>query len=668
MSFKSFTPRAAAVALRTYCRPKKTGGLERWPQVITRSTIDHHERLWTEAGGTPDVAELTELAQLGVERKSVVSGRTLWLGGTDYAYSRPCCQFNCSALVVSSVYDFVDAAWLLLNGSGVGFRPKSGTLHGYPRHVKLQVVDSHRPPEYRGPDENRETLPTADNNYTWTIKVGDSAAAWAKALGKLFNGGSRSAKVLVFDGSDCRGPGGRLSGYGWICNGFAPLAKAVEGIHATLNEKSGQLLDEIDIMDCVNRVGEILSSRRSAQMTVLDSSHPLEHQFARAKEDYWKNGLGHRRQSNNSELFWSKPTLSRLVQILYHADECGGDPGIINADGARRKAPWFELVNPCAEILLPSMGFCNLVTNCLPRFGRPGAALYRALWLIARANYRQTCVDMRDGVLQPGWHQANEALRLCGVSLTGIVKADKYITDYTIRQMKNAAIAGMYSMADELGLPRSKAGTTLKPEGTASKTMGGTDVGEIPEGMNRPLGRYIFNWVNFGVDDPIAEHARAAGYRVIPNPQDGNNVLVCWPVEYEGVDFDSVNGTPVNLEPAVSQLDRYLRWNTLWADHNVSATISYSPEELPAVAEWVHRNWDSGYVATAFQRRIDPTMTPEDVNQPYLPQEVVGRGKFDDYRKGLAPIDWDAVADDGVHDMPVATNDPGCKGGECAVR
>jgi len=666
MSFKSFTPRAAATALRTYARPKNTGGLEHWTQTITRSTVDHHENLWVGAGGTPDMAELTELAQLGDHRKSMVAGRTLWLGGTEYATSRPCCQFNCSALVISSVYDFVDAAWLLLNGSGVGFRPKSGTLHGYPRHIRLQVVPSHRPAEFRGPDDNKETPPTANNNYTWTIKVGDSAAAWAKALGKLFNGGSRNAKVLVFDCSDLRGPGGRLSGYGWICNGFAPLAKCVEGIHNTLNEKSGQLLDEIDIMDCVNRVGEVLSSRRSAQACELDSEHPLEPQFARAKEEYWRNGNGHRRQSNNSELFWSKPSLARILEILVYADQCGGDPGIVNASAARRKCPWFEVFNPCFEIMLANYGFCNLVTNCLPRFGRPGASLERAIWLIARANYRQTCVDMRDGVLQPGWHQANEALRLCGVSLTGIVRSERYMTDYTIRRLRNAATAGAYSMADELGLPRPKAITTLKPEGTASKVMGGYDVGEIPEGMHRPLGKYIFNWINFGVNDPIAEHARAAGYRVIPNPQDPNNVLVCWPVEYDGIDFDDANGTPVNLEPAVSQLERYLRWNNLWADHNVSATISYSLEELPQVAEWVYRNWDNGYVATAFQRRIDPTMTPEDVGQPYLPQEVVGKGKFDDYRKGLAEIDWDAVADDGVHDMP--TGDRNCKDGECAVR
>ena len=42
--------------------------------------------------------------------------------------------------------------------------------------------------------------------------------------------------------------------------------------------------------------------------------------------------------------------------------------------------------------------------------------------LIARANYRQSCVNLDDGVLQRTWHGLNEYLHLCGVGLTGIVQ------------------------------------------------------------------------------------------------------------------------------------------------------------------------------------------------------------------------------------------------------
>jgi adenosylcobalamin-dependent ribonucleoside-triphosphate reductase len=680
------TARAQAVTLRTYCRPTVPGDnaapLETWEAVNRRAAFAHHERLWKDAGGNPDYAELEELYRLGVDRRSTVAGRTLWLGGTEYAYSRAVSQFNCAGTPVQTVYDVVDASWALLNGSGVGFAPKQGVLHGYVRPInEFAVVPSDRDRDWKGDPENREDLPTQANDWTWRIVVGDSAEAWAKAIGKLFNlSSSRNARRLVVDGSNVRGPGGRLKGYGWICNGFQPLADCLESIHEVLNRKAGNLLDEIDVMDCINHVGQVLSSRRAAQATQLDAGSPIEREFAGAKLDYWKClkcGSGdtkagwckkcktrstntHRRQSNNSELFWSKPTKQRLLDLLYWADACGGDPGIVNAEAARVKCPWFEFFNPCFEIMLGA--FCNLVNNCLPRFRRDFAALERAVHVIARANYRQTCVNLLDGVLQPRWHQTNDALRLCGVSLTGIRQAS-WLTDHQVRRLRNAAVHGAYSMADDLGQPRPKAVTTVTPGGTISKVMGGTDVGEVCEGVHGPLGAYIFNWVNYSVHDPIVDALGRAGYRTMANPQDANNTLVCFPVEYPNVPgMTEVDGTPVNLEPAVAQLDRYLRWNNLWADHNVSCTVSYSPDEIPAIADWLDANWDRGYVATAFLRRTDPTMKPEDVGQPYLPQEVVTGGKFADYTKSLRPVDWSGVV--GTFDP----DDAGCATGACPSR
>lgn len=692
------TTRAHAITLRTYQRPKDDEGvlLETWEEASNRSTFRHHGRLWLDATVSEDnksgnfgdenaIAELEELEQLNLDRKSTVAGRTLWLGGTPYAYERPCCQYNCSFTRIANVYDLVDAAWLLLNGSGVGFKPQVGVLHGYLKPLKLTITHSTRDKDYRGPQDNKEIAPKSENDYTWTIQVGDSAEAWAKAIGKMFGSPhSRKAKILHIDGSNCRGPGARLKGYGWICNGFSPLAKAMTAMHEILNKKSGQLLDEIDIMDVTNRIGEVLSSRRSAQACKVDSTSPIISQFANAKREYWKclecgshntkSGTclecgggtnNHRRQSNNSELFWSKPTLNQLVELLTQCYECGGDPGIVNAEGARIKMPWFEGFNPCFEIGLG--GFCNLVNNCLPRFRGNVGELERAVHIISRANYRQTCVNLNDGILQPRWHQSNDALRLCGVSLTGIVQAD-WMSDYQIRRLRNTAIVGAYGMADELGLPRPKAVTTITPGGTISKVMGGTDIGEIAEGIHKPLGRLIFNWVNFSVHDPLVKAHAEAGYKVIGNPQDKNNVLVCFPVPYNNIKFDQIKhpktGEPieVNLESAVDQLNRYLRWNNLWCDHNASCTISYDYEEIPAMAQWLYDNWNNGYIATAFMRRINPLLRPEDVGQPYLPQEVVTQSKYDEYTSTLRQVDYSVVQ--GVHDV----EDDGCAKGGCPVR
>ncbi len=203
-----FSTRAKAITLRTYHRPLDEAGdtFESWAQTIERSTYEHHKKLWQDAGGNPNENELNELRQLGLDRKGLVSGRTLWLGGTPYAYSRACSQFNCAESKAQTVYDVVDISWLLLNGCGVGFRPQVGTLHGYTRPVPgFEIIPSTRDKEYRGPEDNKEVLPTEANGFTWTIKVGDSAQAWAKAAGKLLNPNAHRASKLVLDFSKVRG-------------------------------------------------------------------------------------------------------------------------------------------------------------------------------------------------------------------------------------------------------------------------------------------------------------------------------------------------------------------------------------------------------------------------------------------------------------------------------
>lgn len=681
MKLPPLTARSEATTRRTYNRPTDDDGtkFETWADTIQRSHHDHHERLWTEAGGKPDRAELKELTDLGMSRAGLVAGRTLWLGGTPYAYSRAASQYNCSGLRLETVYDMVDAFWLLLNGCGVGGLPKAGTLHGHPRRInELTLIGSNRNKDYRGRKENVETV----RDGKWTIGVGDSAESWAKALGKLLQPPKEPVHELVLDFSECRGSGGRLKGYGWICNGPEPMADALIMVHRIMNECAGNLLGEGHILDIFNMCGDVLSSRRAAEAGLMSEFHPGVKEFGTRKTDYWKctecgaedtkgkhcNACGgrlttrsYRRQSNNSILFYRRPSVDDIADLLY-MNLRGGEPGFVNAMAALAKCPWFDVFNPCFEIMLPSRGFCNLVSLCLPLFGRDFNALLRAVHVMARANYRQTCVDLRDGILQPAWHQTNEALRLCGVSFTGVAQAD-WLTDYQIIQLRNAAVVGAYSMADELGLPRPKAVTTIKPEGTRSKISGRRGM-EIAEGMHKPIGRHVFNWINFSASDPLVDALAKAGYKVIGSPSDASNVLVRFPVEYADCGFDTIDGKAVNLEPAVNQIDRYLRWNNLWADHNVSATISLSREEVPEVARKVYDNWDNGYIATAFLGRTDPTRTAKDLGHPYLPQEVVTEAKFREVERELGEVEWDRFHT-GWYEIGDASD---CPTGVCPVK
>lgn len=645
--------RSQLITRRTYNRPLNDEGtmFETFDQTIDR-VIHHQYWLWNRSAkdkSDVDWEELSELAQLMRERKVLMSGRTLWLGGTEVAKRREASQFNCSFTNVETVYDVVDVLWLLMQGCGVGFRPIVGQLTGFSEPIKeVEFIRSTRT-EKGGAQENVETFVDG----VWTIKIGDSAEAWSKSIGKLV-AHRFPARKLVLDFSEIRPAGERLKGYGWISSGDASLVTAYEAIFAILNRRAGSLLSRIDILDLVNWLGTVLSSRRSAEIALFEYGEDEWQEFAVAKKDWWVNNV-QRAQSNNSLLFRDKPTRDELSDIFTLMVESGGsEPGFINAQAATKRAPWFKGVNPCAEILLGNKSFCNLTEVDVAKFYGDSAGLRRAIHLAARANYRQTCVNLLDGILQEAWHLNNQFLRLCGVGLTGIVRRPD-LSAYDYSELQRTATSGAYGMADELGLPRPKNVTTIKPSGTLSKVM------DTTEGVHKPLGKYIFNNVNFGKHDPLVPLCRAAGYKVIDNPTDPEAVLITFPVKWDTVHFDKVGDLEVNLESAITQLERYKMLMLNWCQQNVSATISYSVEEVDGIVDWLLDNWDV-YVGVSFLFRADPTKSAKDLGYMYLPQEVVTKERYDDYVAIIQPIELDKSND---IDAPIEDD---CVGGVCPVR
>ena len=649
--------RAQVITRRTYNRPTSDDGkqFESWEETVAR-VIDHQAWLWERAVNRElndlEYAELYDLEQLMLDRKVLMSGRTLWLGGTSVSKTREASQFNCSFTHVETVYDVVDVLWLLLQGCGVGFKPIVGTLNGFAKPIKnIKVVRSTRK-DKGGNEHNVETW--NPETKTWTIQVGDSAEAWAKSIGKLM-AGKYPADTLVLDFSQLRPAGERLKGYGWISSGDSAIAAAYTAIARILNGRADSLLTRIDILDIVNHLGTILSSRRSAEIALFDYGQPEWEEFAVAKKDWWVHGNAHRQQSNNSLVFKEKPLKKDLERIFEMMIEAGGsEPGFINEVEALRRAPWFKGANPCVEILLGNKSFCNLTETDIGKFKGDTAGLHEDIRLAARANYRQTCVNLQDGILQESWHLNNYFLRLCGVGLTGIAKRPD-MGAYDYEYLKRTATAAAVGMAQELGLPAPKNITCIKPSGTLSKIM------DTTEGVHKPLGKYIFNNVQFSKYDPVVEKLRAANYNVINHPTDDSGVLVTFPVSWEDVPFHKENGKEVNLDSAIDQLEKYKMIQTSWTQQNTSVTISYDPSEVPAIIDWLLDNWDC-YVGVSFIYRTDPTKTAKDLGYLYLPQEVVDERTFKDYVHTLLPVDLNNTNSfDEIMDAECAT-------GACPVR
>ena len=647
--------RAQVITRRTYNRPLSDDGkvFETWEQTVAR-VIDHQQWLWERAAARDltdiEFAELYDLEQLMLDRKVSMSGRSLWLGGTTVAKTREASQFNCSFTNVETIYDTVDVLWLLLQGCGVGFKPIVGTLNGFSKAIKnIRVVHSTRTGK-GGLEHNVETF----ENGVWTIQVGDSAEAWAKSIGKLM-AGKYPAKELVLDFSQLRPAGERLKGYGWISSGDSAISTAYVAIAKILNGRADSLLTRMDILDIVNHLGTILSSRRSAEIALFEYGQPEWEEFAVAKKDWWLHGNSQRQQSNNSLVFKEKPLYADLRRIFDLMQDAGGsEPGFINAVEATRRAPWFAGCNPCVEILLGNKSFCNLTETDIGKFKGDTAGLHEAIKLASRANYRQTCVNLNDGILQESWHLNNYFLRLCGVGLTGIAKRPD-MGGYDYEYLKRTATAAAIGMADELGLPSPKNITCVKPSGTLSKIM------DTTEGIHKPLGKYIFNNVQFSKHDPVVDKLRASNYNIINHPTDDSGVLVTFPVKWDDVPFAKVNGVEVNLDSALDQLEKYKLIQTSWTQQNTSVTISYSLDEVEDIIAWLLNNWDC-YVGVSFLYRTDPTMTAKDLGYLYLPQEVVSEQAYNDYVATLKPV---SLEDANSFDEIMGEE---CSTGACPIR
>lgn len=630
--------RGEIIARRTYHRFRDDGRQETWSEVIER-VIQHSLWLEQRTGLCSPPEEFAELRQLFLAKKAFCAGRTLWLGGTETARKRAACNFNCAFTHIETVYDFVDAFWLLLQGCGVGAKMVTGTLTGFKTHIPtLEIVPSTRA-DKSGVESNYENF----GEGVWYLQVGDSAMAWAKLVGKLLSG-KREVTKLIIDFSQVRPPGDRLKGYGWICEGYRPLAQAIEAIFAILNKAAGRELSSIDMLDIFNHLGTTLSSRRSAEIILADFDNPRLEEFVHAKDDV--NGMSHRAQSNNSVVFQEYPGDIVLRNFLENIMETGkGEPGLINGEAAKLRAPWFAGVNPCSEILLADKGFCNLHELVLPSFVT-FAEVERAAWLLGRNNYRQTLVDLRDGILQDAWDKNNRELRLCGVGLTGIQMAPQFASNYQLARLRRAAQAGAYSMAQEAGRSLPANVTTIKPSGTLSKVAG------VSEGMHFPIAPYLINWVNFSKSDSLCEKLRKAGYNIKDNPYDDKACLVALPVSFVGA-----RGFSSTIS-AYGQLDEYKRLMTHYCDQNVSATIYYHPSELEAIVSWLSENW-LDYVGVSFLPLDGGTK-----DYKYRPQEIVTASAWKDYVSTLKQVKW--ADGDAILQTEESISD--CEGGVCPVR
>lgn len=646
------TPLGKFIYYRTYSRylPEKRRR-ETWKETVTRA-VDYNCSL-----AHTSKREAEQLFDNVFHLRSFLSGRTLWVGGTDLVKDFAIANFNCAFEVIDNFEAFRDLFYLLMVGSGVGFRILPEDVKKLPKiKTKVKLKHEEYKPVTKFAREDNTTVEFFGNEVV--ITVGDSKEGWTQALDtyfkllwdRMYTGIDR----VIINYNHVRPKGERLKRFGGTASGHESLRVMFEKIHKVIEKvgvttgKERANLQPIDCLDICNIIGENVVSggvRRTSEISLSGNKDTevlsaKQYLYTQTEEGEWveNNEILHRRMSNNSILYWERPTLEELKTQLEQIKNTG-EPGFINGEQAKQRFIWFMGVNPCAEILLADKGLCNLVSLNATGFVKDGkldlGALLESARLNARASLRMTCVDLE----LPKWDIVQKEHRLIGCSLTGwqdmkdIVGMTIEEEERVLAKMKQAIREGADDYADSLGISRPALTTTVKPEGTQSLMP------NVSAGVHLSHSPYYIRRVRITAYDPLCKVAEHLGWSVKAEAgqkyETADTKVIEFPVK------SPVKRTKADLT-AIEQLETYKRFMDFYVEHNCSITVTVKDNEWEEVAKWVHENWDSVVCISflPYSGGYYPLMPYEEITEEEYNQMLEQMVDFDEnllsiYEQGL---------------------------------
>lgn len=556
---------------RTYARtvPGEGGRTEEYWETVRRVVegcytiqLNHCRNLKLPWNAQKAQHSAQEMYNLMWEFKFLPPGRGLWMMGTEYIYERGSAALNNCAFVSTEEisFSFSEPFCFLMDmsmlGVGVAFDTKGAGS-----------VTIHEP---------------RDAGYTHVVE--DSKEGWVDLIRCLLEAyvgrGKRPAHI---DYSQIRPIGAPIRTFGGIAPGPGPLMECVENIDKVLTPRVGERITSADITDLMNVIGKCVVSggvRRTAELAL---GSPTDDEYLRLKDpELHKDALmAWRWASNNS--------VSAEIGMNYlgvgRQTAKNGEPGYFWLENARAYGRlkdgvnWDDVkvsgTNPCAEQSLESYEICNLVETfpslheSLDEYKRTlkFAYLYaKTVTLIPTHNERTNAIMLRN--------------RRIGLSQSGIVEAFEKHGRRTHFQWCDEGYAYVGQLdkiySQWLCVPESVKKTSVKPSGTVSLLPG------VTPGIHYPHSQFYYRTIRLDKTSPLVEPIRRAGYRIEDSVYGDNTLVVYFPVK-QAVFERSKNDVSI-----WEQVENVAQMQYYWADNQVSATITFRPEEakdIPKILE-----------------------------------------------------------------------------------
>jgi ribonucleotide reductase class II len=323
--FPATAPAASPVFYRTYSRRRPDGSRETWGEVCERTLADI-ARL---GRFTPQERELVERMQQ--QLKALISGRALWVMGTDWIQKPENFSgaYNCTSLAVVDWRAFGLMMDLAMMGCGTGAVLEPQFIRQLPPIVNRLRVHVKGSIGTTPPEERQEHTRIQRQGSQVHIQVGDSRRGWVEsyqALLELASDPSFGGQVEVtVDLSDVRPAGERLKGFGGVANPIK-LPGLYERCAAILNRAVGRQLNSVECCLLIDEAAVVVVAgniRRSAGIRQFAADDQLG---STAKDNLWQQDENGNwridperdalRMANHTRVFHRKPTREECIEAV----------------------------------------------------------------------------------------------------------------------------------------------------------------------------------------------------------------------------------------------------------------------------------------------------------------------------------------------------------------